>query len=171
MLNLKNQKLDKGTGYLYVYEPKHEMANKSGKVYVHRYVAQYGFNIKLTPDLIVHHKDEDKLNNDLSNLEVMTYEEHGKHHHGKSHVECICKNCGNIKITRPSEILIFCSHRCSTEIKKKFDIEKDELQNLVLNYPVTEIAKMLGVSDNAIHKRCKSLGIQKMPRGFFLKNR
>ncbi|QYC52504.1 HNH endonuclease [Salmonella phage SSBI34] len=89
MLNLKNQNIDKGTGYFYVYDPIHPMSNKAGNVYVHRYVAEAGFGIKLTPDLIVHHKDENKLNNELTNLEVMTYSEHARHHHGADFVECV----------------------------------------------------------------------------------
>lgn len=43
---------------------------------------------------------------------------------------------------------------------RKFNIEKDELELLIKNNtPFTTIGKMLGVSDNAIRKRCKLLGI------------
>lgn len=34
----------------------------------------------LKPDLVVHHKDGNKLNNDVSNLEIMTLSEHTKLH-------------------------------------------------------------------------------------------
>jgi len=35
--------------------------------------------------------------------------------------------------------------------------------------PTTEVAKRLGVSDVAIGKKCKQLGIEKPPRGYWQK--
>lgn len=36
------------------------------------------------PDgFVVHHKDHDKHNNDISNLELMTYTAHARHHNQK----------------------------------------------------------------------------------------
>ena len=35
---------------------------------------------KLNPNEVVHHKDENKLNNDPNNLELMTRSEHARHH-------------------------------------------------------------------------------------------
>lgn len=46
---------------------------------------------------------------------------------------------------------------------KKFLVEREELEELVKNYPMTKLGKKFGVSDNAIRKRCKSLGV-KIPR-------
>jgi 5-methylcytosine-specific restriction endonuclease McrA len=43
--------------------------------------------------------------------------------------------------------------------KKKFEITKEELINLITQYPMTKVGEILGVSDNAVRKRCKSLGI------------
>ena len=37
----------------------------------------------LNPDLVVHHKDGNKLNNDVNNLEIMTLSEHTKLHMAK----------------------------------------------------------------------------------------
>ena len=45
--------------------------------------------------------------------------------------------------------------------KIKFDITKDELKRLIWEKPTTEVAKMFGVSSNAIAKRCRSYGIEK----------
>lgn len=42
---------------------------------------------------------------------------------------------------------------------KKFKVSKDELQKLINEYPMTQIGKMFNVSDNAIRKRAKNLGI------------
>ena len=35
--------------------------------------------------------------------------------------------------------------------------------------PVTEVAKLFGVSDQAVEKRCKLLGVKKPPRGYWAK--
>lgn len=43
--------------------------------------------------------------------------------------------------------------------KQKFDISKDELEQLVKTNSLTSIGKMFNVSGNAIKKRCKKLGI------------
>lgn len=45
----------------------------------------------------------------------------------------------------------------------------DELQKLVFEHPTYKLALMLGVSDKAIEKRCKKLGLTKPPRGYWNK--
>lgn len=46
---------------------------------------------------------------------------------------------------------------------------KKELEKLVWEKPMTVLSEELGVSDNAISKRCKRLQIKKPPRGYWLK--
>jgi len=46
---------------------------------------------------------------------------------------------------------------------------KDELEKLLWEKPTTQIAKDFGVSDNAIAKWAKNLGINKPPRGYWAK--
>lgn len=53
--------------------------------------------------------------------------------------------------------------------KRLFDPGPEELKKLVWEKPTTEVAKMFGVSDKAIEKRCKLLGISKPPRGYWQK--
>ena len=48
---------------------------------------------------------------------------------------------------------------------------KDVLQQWVLQRPITMIAKELHVSDKAVEKHCKRLGIQKPGRGYWAKKR
>ena len=52
---------------------------------------------------------------------------------------------------------------------RKFEINKDILEKLVWEYPLTIIAKMYNVSDVAIAKRCKLLGIKKPLRDYWTK--
>lgn len=45
----------------------------------------------------------------------------------------------------------------------------EELREMVLNLPLTQISSNLGVSDQAIKKRCKKLNIPTYPRGYWTK--
>ncbi len=53
---------------------------------------------------VVHHRDEDKANDDPDNLELTTHEKHGKHHHaGKvQKIRCVCP-CGDEFFLLPSK--------------------------------------------------------------------
>jgi hypothetical protein len=81
-LGLRSHDMPKGfyvsEGY-YVYTPS---GKTEDRVYHHRYVMEQHLGRELRSDEIVHHKDGDKLNNDISNLEIMTRAEHARHHHG-----------------------------------------------------------------------------------------
>lgn len=46
----------------------------------HRYVMEQHLKRRLGSNEVVHHKDEDKTNNELSNLEVMSRSEHNRLH-------------------------------------------------------------------------------------------
>jgi hypothetical protein len=50
------------------------------KIDEHRHVMQQHIGRKLTRNEIVHHKDGDKLNNDISNLEILSRSEHTRMH-------------------------------------------------------------------------------------------
>ena len=78
-------------GYYWVYLPQHPLATKSGYIREHRLVAEQFLLTEenyieisgqkyLSPEFEVHHKDLNKLNNDPSNLEVLTPSEHAKKH-------------------------------------------------------------------------------------------
>lgn len=168
-LDLTKIAIDVGVGYYYVYQPDHPMANAAGKVYIHRYVAETFYGVRLTSDLHVHHKDENKLNNDPDNLEILTAAEHGKLHSPGNLYDLNCKYCDKLFTTSEHVSAIFCSDLCRSSGSRKFEITKDELQELVNMMPITEIAKLFGVSDVAIHKRCRMLEVTKMPKGYFLR--
>ena len=56
----------------------------------------------------------------------------------------------------------FCSYACrySNPNFRKFNIAKEELAGLVQRHSLVAIGKMFNVSDNAIKKRCKLLGVE-----------
>ena len=54
--------------------------NKKGNVKEHRYIMEQYLGRKLNNNEIVHHKDGNKLNNNIDNLEVMLRGEHSRMH-------------------------------------------------------------------------------------------
>lgn len=66
-------------GHIAVYEPSHPLAMKDGYVLQHRKVV-FDAGIQVPDGHVVHHKDEDKTNNDLANLEVVSRLVHQRHH-------------------------------------------------------------------------------------------
>lgn len=58
-------------GYLYVWVgQEHPHANSNGYIFEHRYVMEKHLNRYLKQNEIVHHKDGNKQNNNIDNLEV-----------------------------------------------------------------------------------------------------
>lgn len=52
--------------------------------YLHRLIFEDFYKVCLLDDSIIHHKDENRLNNDIDNLELMSREKHVRlHHKGK----------------------------------------------------------------------------------------
>lgn len=165
-------KLDKGVGYMYCYNPSHPLANKAGKVYEHRYVMSVHLGRWLRSDEVVHHKDKDRTNNDINNLELTNARDHARLHaeeRGSEYVERYCENCFMPFTTTVCRDKRYCSRSCVGTIHKRFEVPKHKLNELLWKYPTTHIAKMFGVSDKAIEKRAKKLGLSKPPRGYWAK--
>lgn len=78
----------------------------------------------------------------------------------------VCE-CGNIFKVKDTSSKKYCSTHCARKFDRKFEIETKDLEALVWSKPTVEVAKLLGVSDVAVSKRCKLLGITKPPRGFW----
>lgn len=53
--------------------------------------------------------------------------------------------------------------------KKKFEVTKEELHELVWSMSSIEVGKKFGVSSKAIEKHCKKLGVHKPPPGYWNK--
>jgi hypothetical protein len=75
----------------------------------------------------------------------------GKNIHKNKHM--LCQEC-----FKNSPIYLDVVNKRKNQ-KQKFDISKDELEQLVKTNSLTSIGKMFNVSGNAIKKRCKKLGI------------
>jgi len=166
-------KLNKTLFYIYFLDKKHPLAYQPhGLVYYHRHVASLKIGRWLTPEEIVHHIDENRVNNNFDNLEVMSRIEHSKLHHpltwdNSYRVCCICLNQYKPK----SKEQIFCSDKCSKLSQIRFEVTKEELTKLVWQMPTSKVGELFDVSDKAVEKRCKKLGIEKPPRGYWQKSK
>lgn len=154
-------------GYPYIYLPNNTMANKAGKVYIHRLIMSIKLGRILTSEEIVHHKDENKLNYDPDNLELTNHIDHGKLHHNSLDKK-ECEYCNELFQPFKNKIK-YCSQKCSQLDRRKFNIKKEELEILVWSMSTIKLSKLLNVSDTAISKRCKRYGIKKPPRGYWAK--
>lgn len=165
---------DKGTGYMYCYAPDHYCANKAGKVLEHVMVMADYIGRKLLSIECVHHIDRNRKNNDISNLMLLTQQEHRELHsiedRDVEYYEQPCKYCGKpMTLSSATSYRTNCSQECAIMSSRKFEVTPEELYELVWSMPTVEVAKRLGISDVAVGKRCKRLGVEKPPRGYWRK--
>jgi Zn finger protein HypA/HybF involved in hydrogenase expression len=113
------------------------------------------------------HIDGDSTNNELSNLRFLCPHCHSqtksfrnKGNHRRPKRKWFCLDCGNKVHSRNTKYCVNCylSHK-DTSSKRKFEVSKEELEKLISEVPMTKIGEMFGVSDNAVRKRAKKLGI------------
>ncbi len=67
-------------GYILIFLPEHPYTNSQGYVREHRLVMEKHIGRYLTPEEIIHHKDFNKTNNSIENLQIMTRREHDAYH-------------------------------------------------------------------------------------------
>lgn len=160
-------------GYHYFYDMEHPICNSSGRVLLHRHVASQNIGRWVLPDEDVHHIDHNKLNNNWSNLEVISKSEHTTRHNIENgytlRTEILCKVCGKLfKQTHKDQAI--CSLECSgVNNRKTTHPTKEELEKLVWEMPTAKLATIFKVSDKAIEKWCKKYNITKPPRGYWAK--
>lgn len=115
---------------------------QSHKTFIHRDIWEF-YNGKIPRGYLIHHKDFNPANNDISNLILLTYSEHKKLHTSETEPKkFICDYCGKefesqYNTTKKHR---FCSNRCKAnwyyknnretricaECGKKFDVYKNK---------------------------------------------
>ncbi len=128
----KIEKIIKKGDYLYCIVRDHPYRTKNDYVLYHRVVLENHLGRILNPDEVVHHKDEDKLNNSIENLEILTSSFHTRAHNiqkGRSWVDLKCPNCG-VFFDRPAnKSFIYkkgkwscCSAKCRGKFSRKIQL-------------------------------------------------
>ena len=157
--------------YEYVICKGHPRAKKNGSVHVHVLVAEEKLGRYLLPDEVVHHIDEDKLNNRPDNIMVFaTKADHTSFHNSDTTLADSLQNENGAYYVPIDKRGGFC-RLCQTKIdshatycKPCWDIlqrkvcrpDRNELKNKIRNESFVQISKEYGVSDNAVRKWCKS---------------
>lgn len=81
----KGGKTRASNGYILIkVEPNHHLADCRGYAYEHRLVAEQKLGRRLEKGELVHHKDENKANNNPNNLEVVSSTAHHRRMHSKN---------------------------------------------------------------------------------------
>lgn len=170
----RGRKVHDMNGYPVVYWPEHPICPKDRwRVYIHRIIAyeKYG---ELPDAHHVHHKDGNRYNWHEDNLELLSTSKHTSLHNKGKKVVITCGTCGERFDVIPSQKdrRKYCSISCSSERRTKIDWPNNEkLEEMVWSKPVTHVAEELGVSDKAVSKRCKRLGIETPGRGYWQKKK
>jgi len=118
------------------------------------------------------HIDGNRNNNNLTNLSIICPNCHAQTPNYKNKnrkiipKKIILCECGNSKNPRSIRCMKCCTNK-KTRIKWP---NKEELEKLVWQYPMSILSKQLGVSDKSIKKKCNRLKINIPPHGHWLKN-
>jgi len=67
-------------GYTRTYAPDHPWPRRGGYVHEHVRVMELSIGRRIRPGEVVHHKNHDRNDNALGNLELMAAGEHSSHH-------------------------------------------------------------------------------------------
>jgi len=156
--------------YYAVYIPDHHRASSDGYVYEHIIIAEQIIGRDLLDAEVVHHEDENGLNNSLANLIVFaTSADHTTYHMCKRHnlkfnLSCknniysvnaipnrFCNMCGE-SISFGAKLCYACNH-----LSKK--PSKEILKKYLSDSSYSHVARIYDVSPNAVKKWAKSYNL------------
>ena len=144
------EKLISNGKYTYAVVRDHPNAIEYGYVAHHRVVMENHIGRLLDTNETVHHIDGNGKNNDISNLQLLTNEEHARLHankRGRLWVKLRCPNCGKIFEREHNKTFLcikekkrsFCSRKCSGEFGTK-ESSEDYVIEIYRKYaPVSQL--------------------------------
>lgn len=138
------RKLVKKGDYDYALVPEHPKATKNGYVLYHRIVVENSIGRLLTDDEEVHHIDRDRHNNDISNLQLLTREEHRELHkiRTKTYVDLKCPICNNVRTVLKRDSVDKDQYCCSRHCERLFQLLSSEEQESRKRNSILRIFKM-----------------------------
>jgi hypothetical protein len=163
-------KVDRQSGQLCFYDPQHPLARKNGMVSLGRHLLSIKLARWLEPGEYAHFIDGNPNNTSADNLMLTSMPELARLLHNRQ-MELVCPYCGEVfRVSRShKDRRVHCTNQCRNLHKRKFEVDREELESMVWQMPTTEVAGIFGVSDKAVEKRCKLLGISKPSRGYWAK--
>jgi len=146
----------------------HPLARKDGMVMLSRHLMSLLLGRWLHPGEIVIYRDGNPQNLSNENLELTTLSKLAHRFQGKLAI-LHCPYCGLPFKVPPSQKNrhVYHNDSCRRLASRKFEIDPKELSQLVWEIPTIQIARLYGVSEKALEKRCRALGISKPPRGYW----
>lgn len=121
-------------GYKIVYAPEHPRAWASGYFYEHVILMEQHIGRLIDSKEHVHHRNHNRLDNRIENLELLTAKEHAAHHAAArppSIIELDCAECGvtfsrrgNQRSENKGYTNTFCSRRCNGKYQRKKQLDK-----------------------------------------------
>lgn len=169
-------------GYVKLNRPDHPLADRSGFVFEHRQVAFDAGLIGADANVHVHHKNHDKQDNRLENLEVLTPTEHAAEHGSQrrqfDRSEAVAMYAGGktagevagVFGVHPSSVVKALKKAGVTirppQLTGRPDIDRDELRRLLLSgVPANAVARQLGCSQQLVRTERDRSGIAPAPTG------
>ena len=128
----KIEKIVSKGDYNYAVVKDHPNATKNGYVLQHRIVMENHLNRLLNSNEVVHHKNENKKDNRIENLEVLSEKGHKQHHAtiGRTLVELKCPFCSKIFFREKRNTFISkngnftaCSRSCSGKFSRLIQLQ------------------------------------------------
>jgi hypothetical protein len=166
-----NAKKDGSDGYWYFRDPDHPLANSHDRVRLARHILSVHENLWLEPTELVVYLDGNRDNLDPENLAIRVQAEadRSKNRLVETAEPLRCAFCGKEYHERPSHAHLrqYCSRSCQAQASRRFNPTAAELYRDVWSMPTVDVAAKYGVSDKAIEKRCKRLGLEKPWRGYW----
>lgn len=164
-------RLDPQTGDVWFHDPNHPLAQKNGRVSLARHVLSQKLGRWLESGEGVAFNDGSRRNLDPQNLSLSPASEQASPVRSRQ-VELTCPYCGcTFRVAHSHrERRVHCKEECRRMNSRRFNVDREELEQLVWQMPTTQVARIYGVSDKAIEKRCRLLGIPKPGRGYWSGN-